>query len=83
MKRSEVIIGIEMYLKLKQYTDLEGLSNDYDCRILFDEQGDGVVCTLEYPLMGEQRQYSETISDLDELHGFMMMVETKLNMPRR
>jgi hypothetical protein len=79
MKRSEVIIGIEMYLKLKHFTDLEGLSEDYDCRILFDEKGDGVVCTLEYPLMGFQRQYIETVSDLDELHGFMLMVETKLN----
>jgi hypothetical protein len=79
MKRSEVIIGIEMYLKLKHFTDLESLSVDCDCRILFDEQGDGVVCTLEYPLMGFQRQYSETVSDLDELHGFMMMVEIKLN----
>jgi hypothetical protein len=79
MKRSEVIIGIEMYLKLKHFTDLESLSVDCDCRILFDEQGDGVVCTLEYPFMGEIRQYSETVSDLDELHGFMMMVEIKLN----
>jgi hypothetical protein len=79
MKKSEVIIGIEMYLKLKHFTDLESLSVDCDCRILFDEQGDGVVCTLEYPLMGEQRQYIEKVSDLDELHGFMMMVEIKLN----
>jgi hypothetical protein len=79
MRKSEVIIGIEMYLKLKHFTDLECLSVDCDCRILFDEQGDGVVCTLEYPLMGEQRKYSETVSDLDELHAFMLMVETKLN----
>jgi hypothetical protein len=79
MKRSEVIIGIEMYLKLKHYISIESLSYDYECRILFDEQGDGVICKLEYPLMGEQRQYSEKVSDLDELHGFMMMVETKLN----
>lgn len=82
MKRSEVIIGIEMYLKLKHFTDLESLSFDCDCRILFKEQGDAVICTLEYPLMGEVRQYSEKVGDLDQLHEFMIMVAIKLDLGR-
>jgi hypothetical protein len=80
MKRSEVIIGIEMYLRACHYMDLEELCNEYECRFILRESGDDCLATFEFPRMGTTHGYSESISNVMDLYEFMGMVKIKLNL---
>jgi hypothetical protein len=80
MKRSEVIIGIEMYLRACHYMDLEELCNEYECRFILRESGHDCRIDFEYPRMGEKHVYTELITSVMDLYEFMGMVKIKLNL---
>ena len=80
MKRSEVIIGIEIYLRACHYMDLEELCNEYECRFILREAGTDCRIDFEYPRMGEKHVYTELITSVMDLYEFMGMVKIKLNL---
>jgi hypothetical protein len=80
MKRSEVIIGIEMYLRALHYMDLEELCEEYECRFILRECGHDCMIEFEYPRMGQKHVYSETVGSVMDVYDFMGMVKIKLNL---
>ena len=79
MKKSDVLVAIEMYTWVKQYMSLEEFFEAYECRVKIKEDWDVCHLEFEYPLCGGTFYYEQSVGNVQDVYDFMQMVFVKLN----